>query len=289
MAKHKLSQKKNASSINVLKTLKVLMKGDYSMKELINLLNKNEVEPFFNNSVISKYINTCRFCEYDIVKIHNRYNVVKIPFGLDLSMLDVDIIKSLQVYVVDEMSAKCAKAMNSFVDKISRFSNKQIARVDKDKLSIAIELFERAVYKQRKIKLLFKNQDYLECVPLNIFKGNDKTYFNVFNKKVRNIDISRLSGVQMLGQTYIEPFGGNQVVVFKLTGALAKRYEPRVNEKVSLNQDGSITVTNKNENKELLFSRLLRYDDKCEIIRPIGYREDMKALINEMLQNYEVS
>ena len=58
---------------------------------------------------------------------------------------------------------------------------------------------------------------------------------------------------------------------------------------MEINSDGSITVTNKNENKEILFSRLLRYDDKCELIRPIAYREEMKELINNMLENYGVN
>ena len=110
----------------------------------------------------------------------------------------------------------------------------------------------------------------------------------MYNKRVRSIDVSRLSGVELLTQQYTEPYYGNQVVVFKLSGALAKRYEARANEKVSLNGDGTITVTNKNENKELLFSRLLRYDDKCEIIQPKAYRDEMKDIINQMLKNYGV-
>ena len=93
----------------------------------------------------------------------------------------------------------------------------------------------------------------------------------------------------MTGQMYVDPFDkGAQVVTFKLTGNLAKRYEARPNESVELSPDGSLIVTNKNENKELLFSRLLRYDDKCEIIRPVAYREEMKELIDKMLQNYGV-
>lgn len=282
-------KKKNASSIQVLKTLLSLMQGDYSMNELIDKLNMHEPEAIFNNSVISKYINTCRYCGFDIVKIHNRYYVAKIPFGLDLTEIDIDIIKSLQVYVQDEMSSKCVSLINSFFDKISRFSNKRIVRVDKDDFILSVELFERAISKQRKVKLLFKNRDILECIPVNISYEDGKMLFNVFNKKIRSIDTSRLSGVQLTGQRYIEPFCGDTVAVFKLKGILAKRYEARVNEMVEYNADGTITVTNKNENKELLFSRLLRYDEKCEILHPRAYREEMKSLIKEMLNNYGVN
>ena len=66
MSEYVQSQKINNSSKNVIKTLFTLMQGDYSMKELIDLLNSREPAPVFNNSVISKYINTCRFCDFDI-------------------------------------------------------------------------------------------------------------------------------------------------------------------------------------------------------------------------------
>ena len=69
----KLSNKKNISSMQVLKTLQVLLQGNYTMQELVSILNENENEHLFNNSVISKYINTCRYCGIDIQKIHNKY------------------------------------------------------------------------------------------------------------------------------------------------------------------------------------------------------------------------
>ena len=289
MTKNKVSQKKNQSSIQVIKTLKALMQGDYTMNQLIEILNQKEEEVVFNNSVVSKYINTCRYCKFEIPKIHNKYYVAKIPFGLDLSILEVDLLNAIQGYVLDEMSSKSAKLVKSFMDKVSRFSNKNISRTEKEYFVMAVELFERAIAKKRKIRLLFKNQEKLECIPLSITKENDKTFFNVFNKKIRNIDKSRLSGIEISGQRFVPPFETEQVVVFKLKGNLAKRYEARENEIVDTNLDGTITITNKNENKEALFSRLLRYDDKCEILIPKNYREDMKDIINKMLNNYGVS
>ena len=62
MMPKKLSQKKNLSSMQVIKTLQTLLQGNFTMNELIEKLNANESEPIFNNSVVSKYINTCRYC-----------------------------------------------------------------------------------------------------------------------------------------------------------------------------------------------------------------------------------
>ena len=38
----KLSNKKNISSMQVLKTLQVLLQGNYTMQELVSILNENE-------------------------------------------------------------------------------------------------------------------------------------------------------------------------------------------------------------------------------------------------------
>ena len=52
---NKISIKKNLSSMQVLKTLQVLLQGNFTMQELIERLNKSEEEPVFNNSVIRVY------------------------------------------------------------------------------------------------------------------------------------------------------------------------------------------------------------------------------------------
>ena len=64
--------KRNVSGMQVIKTLQTLLEDNYTMQELITRLNENEKEPIFNHSVISKYINTCRYCGIDIPKIHFR-------------------------------------------------------------------------------------------------------------------------------------------------------------------------------------------------------------------------
>ena len=283
---NKISLKRNISSIQVLKTFLTLLEGNYSMNELIKILNKSTPKENFNNSVISKYINTCRYIGIKIHKINNKYYVASIPFGLDLSVVDIDFLKNIQNIIKRDMTAKNLFTFNNFLEKISRYSNKQIAKIDKEEYSLSFELFERAVAKKRKVKLIFKNRDELECIPLSITQYGKKSFFNVYNKRIRNIDTSRLSGIKFSDVSYIDPIDGNQVAVFNLKGPLAKRYEARDNETINHNNDGTITVTNKNENKDLLLSRLLRYQDLCEIIQPKIYREELKHIIECTLNNY---
>ena len=135
---------------------------------------------------------------------------------------------------------------------------------------------------------MFKNRDIYECIPVKMAVNNGKNFFHVIYKnKDRMIDMSRVSGIEVLNEKFIATFS-DQVVVFELKGALAQRYNLRENERIIKPYDGnSITVSNQGESKEILFSRLLRYDDKCEIIHPKSYREEMAQVINSALSNYE--
>ena len=282
----KLSIKKNLSSMQVLKTLQVLLQGNFTMQELIEKLNKNEPEPIFNNSVISKYINTCRYCGIDIPKIHNKYFVASMPFGLELTNEDIDLIENLQNIVKTEMSDKNNKVFDEFVEKINRYSNKKIARVEKDCSPATVELFENAVRDRRKIKLMFKNRQEMVCIPLKMVENKGKTFFNVFFKnRERMIASERISGIQALSDKFVGSFN-DTAVIFELSGELATRYTIRENEQLIANDGDTITISNRGENKEILFARLLRYDDKCKIITPKSYREEMAHIIDSALQNY---
>ena len=47
-----------------------------------------------------------------------------------------------------------------------------------------------------------------------------------------------------------------------------------------------IIISNKNEDRELLIRRLLRYYDKCEILYPKSCRKRLIELVNEMEKLY---
>ncbi len=282
--------KRNQSSMQVLKTLQLLLEDNYTMTELIHKLNANEKEPIFNNSVVSKYINTCRFCGLDIPKIHNKYFVASLPFGIDLSARELDLIEDLQYSVKNTMSAKADELFSAFLGKLSKYSNKKIIRVEPKTKQQAFELFDRAVAEKRRVNLLFRAKAVFECIPLRIVEKKGKTCFNVIHDgKEKTISAERISGLEIMDRRFQQSDDSPaQDVVFKLKGALAERYTLKENEELTKNErPDSITITNRGERKEELFARLLRYDSSCEIIFPLHYREEMKNLLEEMLRNYE--
>ena len=117
----------------VLKTLLTLLEGSYSMKELVDKLNSAEEDVVFNNSTVSKYIQTCRFCGIKIFKVDNKYFVASLPFGMNLTFKDLDLLDLLQKTASKRMSEKIQLEFNNLIAKLTRFSNKQISQADKFK------------------------------------------------------------------------------------------------------------------------------------------------------------
>ena len=283
----KIFSKRNLSSMQVIKNLQVLLQGNFTMNELIEKLNENENEPVFNNSVISKYINTCRYCGIEIPKIHNRYFVASMPFGMDLTNVDINLLENIQSVVKEHMTSKNCKIIDSFIEKLNRYSNKRIARVEKDTYQLTSELFESAVSDKRKIKLMLKTRVIMECIPLKIVENKGKIFFNVYYKnKERMIDSERVSGIEILTNKFVQNFN-DPSVIFLLREDLACRYDLRENEQyIKSDKKGWVAVSNRGENKDILFARLLRYDAKCEIVSPKVYREEMRQLLDDALKNY---
>lgn len=285
MAKEKV--KKNQASIQVLKTLKVLLEGNYTMQELIQKLNEKEKEPVFNSSVVSKYINTCRYCGIEIIKVHNKYFVTSMPFGMDVTNKDLDLYIAMQEVAQKNFSARAIKAFDKLVSKISRYSNRKITRIEKKTVHLSFDMFEKAILEKRKIVLMFKSKSVMECIPLEILQEKDKVYFNVLveNKEMK-ILVDRVIGIEILDVKFNSNLA-DRTVVYKLTGGLAKRYTLREHEVLLAdNLPNDIVISNKGESQEVLFSRLMRYDKDCEIISPIDYRNNMIKIINKTLANY---
>lgn len=280
--------KRNQSSMQVLKTLQLLLEDNYSMADLIEKLNKNESEPIFNNSVVSKYINTCRHCGIDIPKIHNKYFVANLPFGLNLTVQDLDLLEKLQWTAKDKMTIKPNKIFDEFLARLNKYSNKNIIRVEKKTARLTYEIFDKAVREKRKIVLMFRAKALLECIPVAMTENNDKTYFNIiYNGKEKSIDAERISGIELLDKRFKENEASTQLVIFKLTGELSSRYTLRAHEHaIDDHRPEYITVSNTGENKAALFARLLRYDTSCEILQPLNYRDEMNNILKNMLAGY---
>lgn len=280
--------KKNQSSLNVLETLKVLLESEYTMSQLLERLNKNNSSTIFNSNVVSKYINTCRYCGINIPKTQNKYIITSIPFGIDINDKDISNINKLFSVVRNSFSNNVIFSFEKLFAKINKFSNKQIVNYFSEIISLNCNKFNKAIDEKRKVKLFLSNGSEIIGDPINIVKNAERTFFNIwYEKKEKLVCINKVNIVEVLNDRVFSNYS-ETTVLFKLRGELAKRYSLREYEIMEFcDEPNTILIANRGEHKEILFSRLLRYDSCCEIISPKSYREEMKQLLNKMILNYE--
>lgn len=281
--------RKNQSALQVLKTLKVLLEGDYTLLELEEKLNEKENEPIFNDYVIRKYINTCRYCGIKIEKINNKYFVKNLSFGINFNETDNNIIEDLDTYTKNNFPSKFYEKFHKIITKICKYSNANLKSETENTSRKIIEEFEKAIENQRKIELTLDARTVIICIPLEVIHHRGRAFFNIINEEGEKlICTNKIIALNIL-QDRATIKKEEVTVIFKLRGNLSKRYTPREHESVEIGiEPNTILVTNKGENKEILFARLLRYDSCCEILSPKSYRNEMKDLLKNMLSNYGV-
>ena len=281
--------KKNQSSFHLLKTLKILLEDNYTVSEIVDRLNEEETEPIYNNNVVRKYINTCKYCGIIIQKKQGKLEVIKLPFGIHFNENDINSIETLNNYAKTCFSAKLYEKFKNLINKISKYSNLNTKNNYEIINKKNIEDFEKAIESQRKVELIFDARTVLTCTPLEIIQHAGKTFFNIADENGEKLYCSdKIVSINIL-QDRISYKKEEITVIFKLRGGLAKRYTPREHETVEIcTESNTILITNKGENKEILFARLLRYDSCCEIISPKSYRNEMRDLLKNMLSNYGV-
>ncbi len=281
----------NVASLRVLQMLQLLFEKSYTMNELTQALSNVSGERC-TNFLLSKYINTCRYCGMDIRKVDGKYTLLKLPFGIEFSDNVLELFEKINTYSSQMRLGKNVRAYNSLIAKINRRSGRYYSKVEVPDEDRYIKDFEFALENGWKVNIKYKNNAEIEdilCEPLEIACDGYKLAVVVSylgeKKKILYSDIEEITVSDIKSS-------GNMLstsVIFTLKNALAKRYTLRPDEKVvGIADDGSITILNKTEDKQSLLNRLLKYDKMCEVISPRMYRKEMKNLINKTLSNYDI-
>lgn len=282
------STKINAASLKVLYTLQLLFDRNLTMNELIHLYELYHNE-YNSNFVMSKYINTCRYCGIDIKKIDGKYTILNFPIGVNFSQTELSLFIEMKNCCEKIKLEHLTENMQNILQKINRRIDKPIAPISISKLNDnKIKTFEKACIVSQKIKLFFNDDTSLQCEPVDILASENKIKFSVFDgtesKEFSPDDIKAVKILPQKSQTKFIP----TTVLFELKGKLAKKYQIRDHEQVlRINRNGDFVITNRFEDKITLLHRLMRYGENCKIISPKSYVKEMKELIDKTIANYE--
>lgn len=281
----------NIASLRVLQLIQLLFENSYTMPELMTAMSEVSGERC-TNYLISKYINTCRFCGIDIQKIDGKYTLLKLPFGLDYTEEELQLLHDIELFCTRMRTSKTVKNLKSLLTTLNQRSDRYYSKIVLPENDKNVECIEFALKNKYKIDLSYtENGKEISAIvdPLELTYDNLNLVLHInHNNERKKIPFSDIKEIK----TSILKIPSNSspaTVVFKLKNMLAKRYTLKTGEKlIATEADGSISILNKTEDKTSLLNRLLKYGDLCEIVSPKTYRKEMKLLVDKTLENYSL-
>ena len=282
------SKKINIAAYKVFQTLLFLYDQNLSMEELVEKLDSVS-EDKHNNFVISKYINTCKSCAIDIQKMGGKYALVNFPFGDKFSPDETKLLCDLAA-IADLLEIEDKEeVLNTLFRKFHLPYYKSSNGLKSSENYRYVRIFEKACVSNAEVKITFSDSSTKKYFPIDITVKDKKIFLKVkSNDKEELINPADVIEIEPLDKKVRRTRVIPETVDFVLKGKLAKRYQPRENEVITLfKRNGDIVVSSKYEEKSELLHRLMRYDSLCKIIRPKSYVDEFKKMINDTLDNYK--
>lgn len=303
----RISEKYNDSCLKMFKLLNLLMQGEADFKDVIDIFADEDDGVISNSHVIlNKYLNTLKIFGVKVTKEKNKYFLLNMPFNIDFNSNDVRAVTILKTACELMVTGKSKEELSKFIkdveirynehaksaaDNLAKNSNRDFSFYF-TKFREQILECERYCNEKQKLEIVYKfnnEENSIICSPKEIKYLNRKVCFSVFNQLSRQIFDIPLDNIKSIKQlpTISTSKEETTSVVYILKDRLAKVYKLKEWETANgYDANGNLIVINKDEDYDILLSRLMRYAGNCKIISPKILSERMLDLINKSIENY---
>lgn len=303
----KKSDKNFDAGLRILEVLKLLLNENLKKIEVIEKLKSNEtLESVYTQETFVKYFNTLEALGFELERVKNKYILLNALYSIDITkkekeLLEQVILKNRSLY--NDKNTKYLKTaiikINKYlepkysIDELSLFFEKEKMQGNdnlKDKLLLSIS--NMIVDNQQVILKYWKTKKQVEELKVelkDIIEKNKNIFVHCYCPQFgrnKNINIDSIVELNQLPNKSQNKSCLNSVV-FELYGRLASSYKLKSSEKVINFNQNYITVSNSEEDKDILLRRLLKYGENCKIVTPKSMKKEMIELTNEMLKNLE--
>lgn len=307
----KSNKKLNEGCLKILRFLSLLYEDDAEYSKVLDIFRSNTKEtPKENIQVtLNRYINTLKVQGIKLEKDSTKFKLKSSLYDLPLTELDLKAISLLTKYIDTMPENKWTKDVKDFLHEL----NLRMGSDDKNTLSSLINSdnhdfsfyysnireqiiqCEKICEEGNFINLFYlRNNEEQQCkgVLKELIYGSKtvslKVYVTEGRQTTLEIPINNVLSISRFPNK-ATGIGMPSTVVYRLKNRLAKTYKLKENEYSNgLDEDGCLTVINKDEDFDNLLRRLLRYTYNCEILSPKPLREKMIKLLNDTIDNYDI-
>ncbi len=295
------------AAYRVFETLKFLINQPASVEDIIRHLESLEMcgEKNYSKAVVYKYLTTLKFAGITLLRHKCKYEVKNLPFKINLTENNLKALSILNEVIETTPEKNLSETITQFFYQLKmRYalqSQKELEICEDVKKIIKkpsqtqtqhIKEYEKYCQDGLKLKITYINllgeEVSLIYEPIEAKYVNNQVKLICYCTNPSGFVEFTSTQIKKIEQTPSKSSNRffSSTTAFKLKGKLAKRYTLRNEEHVLCEENGEITVINQKEPKNLLFARLMRYGENCEIISSKQDRKTMKALIKNTLLNY---
>ncbi len=292
------------TGLRILEVLKILQNKDVSKNDIINeLKNNNLFESVYTPEAFIKYFNTFELIGLVIEKEKNVYKLKNSLLKVSLSKNEIDVLVDLVRYIKKLHNKKIETAIKNLIYKFIKYTDtntqeivlKTLQEIDcnMNGNNNTIGFLEKLLYDNQLVTITYYKNKFIQdnitvTIKEIIEKNNDIIIVCYDSSKSRNKKIY-LSSIISIKQSPQKASNSQYLnsVVFRLYGRLASLYKLKTSETVLDFSKDYITVSNTEEDKDILLRRLLKYGESCKIIKPQIMQKEFISLTNDILKNLQ--
>ena len=302
-------KKLNDGCLKIFHFLKLLYEDRAFYSDVIEIF-KDEINEQSSNNIqvtLNKYINTLKVFGIKIKKEKNKYKLESSLYSVNLALEDLKALNVISSSAKNLPDEDLMGTIESFLKAVELRMNSE----DKTTMSMIstnsydfsfyyadikkqIENCENLCEEHRVLDITYtKDGEEIscKCVAKEVVYDHKNVYLKVHDNvkhQALDIPINNILSISLSPNRINTPDPIDTTVVYRLKGALAKRYKLKENEySKGLDNSGYLVVVNRNEPFDKLLSRLMRYSNSCEIVSPKYLREEMIKRISDAISNYE--
>ena len=298
--------KNNETALRILEVLKILLQEEVTKHELIDKLKKkSNIDGVYTQEAFIKYFNTIEAAGFKIDKDGRKYKISNVLNTIKLTPEEVSLLLKLldnsnRLYnkkhqeVFYNILRKLEKYTGvSFEDKIKKAVSEAKTISEDNAKSNILTTLSKYINEGLLINIIYKKsktENEKVIVELkNVIEKNNKIYIVCYNRlwtRNKRIPLDSIIKLEQLSQKSPQIKNVN-TVIFEVYGRLVKSYKLKPSEEVIDYSKECLTISNKEEDKDSILLRLLKYGENCKIIKPLSYKKEFISLTNSILKNLE--
>ncbi len=298
--------KNNETALRILEVLKILLQEEVTKHELIDKLKKkSNIDGVYTQEAFIKYFNTIEAAGFKIDKDGRKYKISNVLNTIKLTPEEVSLLLKLldnsnRLYnkkhqeVFYNILRKLEKyTVISFEDKIKKAVSEEKTISEDNAKSNILATLSKYINEGQLLSIIYKKsktENEKVIVELkNVIEKNNKIYLVCYNRlwtRNKRIPLDSIIKLEQLSQKSPQIKNVN-TVIFEVYGRLVKSYKLKPSEEVIDYSKECLTISNKEEDKDSILLRLLKYGENCKIIKPLSYKKEFISLTNSILKNLE--